>query len=189
VASEHLVACAESGGKPNCSAWEFDSGTVEGWVVDPNAGGASSRNASAAPLAASSTQHISGPFSLAIPWSGDGLTTNEILAKAKLCPGVEATNVVGKTVSARVHFDPPPPTANQDHSLILFTDANLTFSTSRLVTEFIVDSASGGAPGNPWLLFSFQVDSLDLPITGMGFLFLVGDPYVGTIFIDNVSIQ
>jgi hypothetical protein len=184
-----MVGCAETGGKPNCAAWEFDSGTVEGWVVDPNAGGASSRNASAAPLAASSVEHISGPFSLAVPWSGDGVTTNEILVKVKLCGAGEAVNVIGKTVSARIHFDPAPPTANQDHSLILFTDASLTFSTSRLVTEFIVDSTSGGAPGNPWLPFSFQIDSLDTMVTGIGILFLVGDPYVGTIFIDNVSMQ
>ena len=179
-------------GKPNCAAWEFDTG-AEGWVIDPNAEGPG-RNASSGAAIRSTALHFSGTAAVGFPINVVSNTANELLVKVKLCTNGEANSLNGKTLRARIHFEPPPPDNNQGHSVLLYGDSSLTLASVRIASEFIVSTFTGGGPvfptppavDEPWLAYELPILD-DIPVAGVGFLFNIG-PYTGTIFLDSVSI-
>lgn len=177
-------------GRPNCAAWEFDTGS-EGWVIDPNAEGPGRNASSGAPIR-STALRFSGTAAVGFPINAVAGSTaaNELLVKVKLCTNGEANNLNGKTLRARIHFEPPPPDNNQGHLVVLYGDSSLTLASARLSGEFVVSTITGGGPvfgaDEPWLPFEFPILD-DIPVAGIGFLFAIG-PYTGTIFLDSVSI-
>lgn len=171
----HLTACAEPLAKPNCSQWEFESGSTENW--------ASGGDSSTGQPAASTAQHFSGSWSLSQALKTPaGQDYGSAFFKVLLCVGKEASSVAGKAISGNIRFEPPP-SGNTTMNVIFFTDSTLT--SSRVPEENPrVDTISG------WIGFNIGFpDATGVAAgIGIGISFNVGS-YNGTVYLDDVKLQ
>jgi hypothetical protein len=196
------LSCPSVGGKADCSSWTFESGgtnplyPTEGWMLGNNNIGQPGNNASTGALSISSAQKNSGTFSLSAGFNGTGVILDPgtgadsgrdlMVLKVKLCAGGQSLDLSAKNILARMRFVPPPLTANSDIFLMLFTDSGLTAYTGGL--DFSIDPVTGGGLTTAWYPFQHTGVSFTGPVTGIGFFIYVGDPYVGTVYIDDVQI-
>jgi hypothetical protein len=177
--STFRLDCPEVIGKPNCSQWDFESGTTEGWIYDPRP---AAQDAATGPLTTTTTQRRTGAASLMIPFSGDG--NKSVLVKVKLCAGGNALDLSTKSFRASIRMIPAPPPAPIDYNYVVL------FNDSALENGLIgVDLKLSGPKSDTW----FSVTDVDIstatyPVAGIGFLFLPLEPWTGTIYVDDVRI-
>lgn len=164
----------------SCGTWDFESGT-EGWsyFIHPGDGGSS---AVAGPLAASTGFARSGLRSLAMPFRGDGLSTNTVRVIVPLCSGNIPLALGGRHFHADIAMRP------------LARAPGIGLQTGSV--------QYGGSPlaGDGTQFFDFGFDnvasssSIDFTFFGnasssyLQIYFGISTPFVGTVYLDNILI-
>lgn len=171
----HLTACTEPVGKPNCSQWQFESGSAENWD--------SYGDSSTGQPTASTAQHFSGSWSLSQALNTPaGQTFGGAFFKVLLCVGKEASSVAGKAISGEIRFEPPP-SGNTTMSVIFFTDS--AFTNGRVPEENPrVDTTPG------WIGFNIPFPDATGMAAGIGIgISFNNGSYNGTVYLDDVMLQ
>lgn len=88
----NTLECPAVGGKPNCSLWDFESGTTEGWAH------ANSASAQVAVLSSSTDYAITGSRSLAVRYNNNGDPYKYVEIRVQLCAGGNVLNLSGKHI-------------------------------------------------------------------------------------------
>jgi hypothetical protein len=176
ICTGSTLACAGIGGKPNCGSWSFESGTIEGWRIDTTQG---SQDASDGTIVASSTRSFTGTRSLAIGFSGDGVSKYDLRVVVNLCSGGDALTLVGKTFHANLFLDRR-------------TGSSLTGTGQTGTVQ------SGPASDLQFHDFSFddagQWIPIGVPISGPATTYFemilpITAPWSGTVYLDDVQIE
>ncbi|MES1205300.1 MAG: hypothetical protein ABUS79_05125 [Pseudomonadota bacterium] len=145
---------------PTCGFWSFENG-LEGWSLQTGS------DAVTGPITNSTTFHSHGARSLAVPFNGS--IGNFLEVGLSIC----ATDVAGATLTAHLHFSPPPP-----NLFVRFVVAGIPIvgaielSSDDVVLTQVVPSP-WASPG----LVVIHVDDVE------------STEWVGTVFIDEVKIQ
>jgi hypothetical protein len=173
------LACPAVAGKPNCGTWDFESGTSEGWMLDLATSG--SFAASDGAITSSAARAVSGAHSLALGFSGDGQTKNDVRIVVPLCAGGQSIDMSNKSF----------------HMYVALTRS----SGTPLAAGFTSGSVQYGPPAQQGFIdYAFDNDSGQfLSIAGsfnagysssyIEMYFDISVPWTGTIYIDDIEIK
>ena len=167
------LTCAGANGNPACGSWDFESGTVEGWVKDtslPSPGGA---------LTVSTKRAIHGTRSLAIPFDNKGGFNaggpTILTVRVPVCGGGGNITFKGQSaITVGVYLETA--TGNAGYTDGWFNAWNGPNSTG-----------AGGDWTNvvgQWQTFTYFSSSL---ATDIGISIRVEGGWTGTVYIDNVT--
>jgi hypothetical protein len=175
--SAFTLSCAAVGGKPNCSQWDFESGSAEGWqlvALDASA------NASSAPLATSTFDSTSGSASLAIPFNNSQDDARFIEIRVQLCAGGNVLDLSDKNLHWSFRMDPPQ---SGGYNFLQVYDAP-NFGGGGGLFDFNTDS------DGEWDNFDYTLSNYPVfeQVAGIGFHLQATENYVGVFYIDDIRI-
>ena len=163
------LSCPAVGGKPNCSQWNFDSLTTEGWVFNVLPSGT---GAAGGALVASTAQRISGAASLAIPYNNQGNTSRYVEISVRLCSGGQLVNLANKQI--RYSFKMNPPQAGGFNYI----------TTGGAVGGFDFNGDADGV----WDTYTNTLNSGWDQVTSIGFHLQTTQSYNGTLYLDDIRV-
>ena len=161
-----------------CSAWNFETNTIEGWGKTPTSVGTDRvANNGVVSLAPSTGRYNQGTHSMAVSVSTD--TTNNMAAFAvPLCPtGATVSVPANITVTASIYF-------TAASSFALFQAELYGPSSYQSAQDPNFGNVISGSDG--WLTFHMTF-STAVNASYLGFYFLPGGPWNGTVYVDGVK--
>jgi hypothetical protein len=170
----YTLSCPAVGGKPNCSFWDFESSSSEGWEFAPL--GAAS--AAAGALVTSTAQKTSGAASLAIAFDNGGDVDKYVEIRVQLCAGGNVLDLTGKQI--RWKFKNAPNTPYGYNYLILYDSSNFGGFGGVLDFGMVGDGA--------WDSYVYDIFPSISQVFGIGFHLQATDAYNGTLYLDDIAI-
>jgi hypothetical protein len=169
--------CGDLSGKVACGFWDFESGTNEGWYIDPDG----MMNAWTGTLEATQARTYSGTNSLAFGFDGDGNSSTggsyAIELGVSLCPNGVAVDWPPRGFGFYYSFEPasgfgPPPE---------WTEVFARLRNGKQHVLGVCDTPQDAGSGWEYVGCAFA-DSTE--ITHLSFGFRIFVPWKGTIYID-----
>jgi len=166
-----------------CGAWSFESAEspTEGWIATPPSLREGAANNGVQSFSSSNSRFSQGAHSLAVRVSTD-LSNNAAYFAVPLCPSSSGgvTIPAGTTMTASVYF--APDAGQSMPSFALFMSELLGPSGYISAQD---PNLGTSVPGNGW--YSFHATfSTAVNASHLGFFFLPGSAWSGTIYIDGV---
>jgi hypothetical protein len=198
VGSELCAAGAD--GKPSCGRWDWESSTVEGWQLTvpypDNDAADGNLTFSTNKSRPSWGGRAAGSRSLAIPFDATQVDPGSptVYVRVQLCSTGQVVDTIGKTFSVHVRLEPPPGNIGGQFVPVLWTNDSMDESIWLRSPDA---ETGGGEPGmvpEGWLYVEQLIDeafpfSTDLTATHFGFRFIIGQPWKGTIYVDDVRLE
>jgi hypothetical protein len=183
------LSCPGTAGHVVCGTWDFESGTTEGWT---NTSGDIGVDVSGGQFQATSIRGFQGTHSLAIGHNdtasvGGGFSTFTI----HLCPSGVPISLSNKSVNLHLYL---APTTGGDLNAQLNLEFYLAlYNGQNLVRDVDLNGSYTGTimpfPANQWLSVS-SGPLTDSAVTDIEIVFRTyNDPWVGTLFFDDIMVQ
>jgi hypothetical protein len=175
TASAFTLSCPSVGGKPNCSQWDFESGSSEDWQFGPVP---AASNAATGALFTWNEQAASGGASLAIPYNNAGDVNRFVEIRIPLCAGGNVLDLSGKRLHWSFRMVPADPGG---YNYLQVYDAP-NFGGGWGTFDFNADA------DEVWDEYDVALDTLFDQVFGIGFHLQATTDYDGVLYLDDVRI-
>ncbi len=170
--SAFALACPPVGGKPNCSQWNFESDTTEGWQLV-----VAESSASAGPLGKSEV--FTSGAALAIPYDNHEDEYRFITVRVQLCAGGNVLALSGKRIHWSFRMDPEQ--GGGYNYLQVYNAPN--FGGGGGLFDFNTDD------DGEWDEYDNELQSPTFDqVFGIGFHLQTTAGYSGTLYLDDIRI-
>jgi hypothetical protein len=175
-ASAYTLSCAAVGGKPNCSQWDFESGSSEGWAFNPLD---NDDDDASVGMFASPDQHYTGTAALAIEYDNAGDEYKWVEIRVQLCAGGNVIDLSDKRITWAFRMDPPQ---EYGYNYLMIHDAP-GFEGGGGFMDFNSDT------DGVWDIYDGELAMGGVTqVFGFGFHLQTTDVYSGTMYLDDVRI-